>query len=222
MLAPLALHADPIFQANGYGHFNCAQAYPRIGFGNELMVNMSGSDGQGNYMTAQMDVGQLAGLPTCTATLPTLGFDANNSSPRNGGGEVGYDGLTYTTGFGGCSSPVSNVRCDITFTSSGSGGEGSIDIALSTWVLTFDSRGDIIYETPPTTVDIGGALNFTSLGVGEQLGYGNLLYPDSYGDFSLGDGTYTDFVPEPAAWGLMISAAPLLFLYMRRQLKANR
>lgn len=217
VLAPLAMHADQVIQANGSGSFNCFQAYPREGFGDDLRVSMSGKDRQGNYMSAQMDVGQLGGLPTCTATLPSLFYEANFSNPREGSGSVNYNGITYggnTNGVGGCSSGDPNVRCDITFSSSGSGDKGSIDVVLSYWTLTFDDQGNIIDESTTTTVDLGGNINFYSLGVGEQLGFGDLLYPYSYGSFTMAD------APEPADWSLMLCATPLAFVYMRRKKRA--
>lgn len=222
ILAPLAMHATPTFQANGYGQFFCGEAAPRPGFGNELDIHISGSDGQGNSMWAALDVGQLAGLPTCTPTLPSLSVDANSFNPNDGGGMVNYDRVSYKMGFySDCSSSVSNVGCAISFTSSGSGRTGSIDVALNTWDQTFGNDGQIINETNFRTVDIAGTVDFTSLGMTEKIAYPgtnpNDLVPFATGTFTLGDGKFTDFVPEPAAFGLMTCAAPLLFVYIKRQ-----
>lgn len=221
LLAPLAMHADPAFQANGYGTLNCGQAAPRDGFGVDIMINIWGTDDHGNFMSADIDGGPIAGQPPCTLTFPSFSVSSQNFSRLTGpGGVINYDGLTYNTGFQGCSSPVSTIRCNVTFMASSSGEEGSLDVALSTWGLTFDSHGDIIYETPTTTVDIGGAVNWTSLELTQELAYPgndpNLYVPSLRGEFTLGG------VPEPAAWGLMTCAMPLLFLYMRRRLIANR
>jgi hypothetical protein len=213
MLAPLAMHADPI-QAYGGGSFSCSQAYPREGFGYEVRVNMYGSDGQGNYMAGQMDVGRLSGLSTCTATMPPIGFEANGASPSEGGGLVDYNGVTYganTNGFGGCFTEDPNVRCDIVLNSSGSGNQGSIDLELSFWTLTFDDHGNIIDETPRTTVNLEGIITSFEATAGEQPGYGGVIYPYSTGNFTLGD------APEPAAWSLMLCGVPLLFVYLRRK-----
>lgn len=135
---------------------------------------------------------------------------------------VNYDRVSYKMGFySDCSSSVSNVGCAISFTSSGSGRTGSIDVALNTWDQTFGNDGQIINETNFRTVDIAGTVDFTSLGMTEKIAYPgtnpNDLVPFATGTFTLGDGKFTDFVPEPAAFGLMTCAAPLLFVYIKRQ-----
>jgi hypothetical protein len=96
------------------------------------------------------------------------------------------------------------------FNSSGSGHQGSVGVALSYWTLILDDHGNIIDETTPIRVDLGGTVTSLEGTVGEQLGYGDVLYPYATGDFIVG-------APEPAAWSLMLCAIPLVFVNMRRK-----
>jgi hypothetical protein len=223
MLVPAAMRADEFIPATGSGQFFCGIAAPRPDYGTEVDLSFYGSDNQGNVITANLSGGPLAGQPPCTPSFPSFSVStAFGSYDRLSGpdGQLTYDGIEYTVGEGqGCSSSSLSDRCNVTFTANGESRNPRIDIAFTYWTLTFDSKGNVIGESNPTTVDVGGYLYITSLQYGQEpFSCCSAGAPITYVPFTRG--TFT-FAPEPAAWSLIACSVPLVLGYGRRKKSKN-
>jgi hypothetical protein len=239
LIIPAGLRAD-LITPNGYGSFSCTYSAADSGYVVDGQLSFVAQDAQGNPLDATLHFGMQNASP-CAPGLPGLVALAQPGVGMGLSGNWDYLGHNYTAlswpdGSGWCESNLPGDLCSAALISDGvgnlgiqliqqvpAGGTEGNDDGTPASDPSPGGNGNLILSPfygleeasndPFVTLQIAGPITITSL----DYGVNN---DDCFDPTTYASGTFTvGCVPEPAEWGLLVAALPILIFKYRRSKK---